>query len=67
MWSNGFNQADWIVFFDGQPVMMGSTTGAVFSLGGPLESEPEPHLGFIRESYYENGRFKVRRVPIVHG
>ena len=30
-------------------------------------SEAEPHLGFIREQYVDNGRHMVRRIPIVNG
>lgn len=33
----------------------------------PIEHEAEPHLGFTRESFYQDGKRRVKRVPIVHG
>lgn len=33
----------------------------------PPVKEVEPDLGFTRISWFEDGRFKVKRVPIVHG
>jgi hypothetical protein len=33
----------------------------------PPVKELEPEIGFTRISWFEDGRFKVKRVPIVHG
>ena len=33
----------------------------------PPVKELETELGFTRISWFEDGRFKVKRVPIVHG
>jgi len=33
----------------------------------PPVKEIEPELGFTRISWFDDGRFKVKRVPIVHG
>lgn len=33
----------------------------------PPHKELETELGFTRISWFEDGRFKVKRVPIVHG
>lgn len=33
----------------------------------PPVKEVEPELCFTRISWFEDGRFKVKRVPVVHG
>lgn len=70
-----FNPEDHTIYFNGRAIgVYGSTAPRSNSWyveymkeKAPTVREAEPHLGFIRESYYENGRHKVRRVPVVHG